>query len=182
MRRVKRHEFIPENLRDLAYDDSPLPIGQGQTISQPYIVAYMTEMLNLKDSDRVLEIGTGSGYQAAVLAEIVREVYTVEIIKEFADQAEKRLKTLGYDNIHVLNTNGYHGWPENAPYDAIIVTASPPETPQTLFEQLKTGGRVIVPMSNNEDIVQNLYLITKTETGRRKENLLPVRFVPMVEE
>ncbi len=175
--KVKRHLFVPERLKKLAYEDHPLPIGYGQTISQPYIVAYMTEVANLKKGDRVLEIGTGSGYQAAVLAEIVKEVYTIEIIKPLADTARQRLKDLGYKNIYVKHGDGYLGWPEFMPYDAIIVTAAPNEVPEKLVEQLKVGGRMVVPIGS---FYQELYLITKTEEGIRKQTLLPVRFVPMV--
>ncbi len=177
MLEVERHLFVPEKLKDSAYEDCPLPIGRGQTISQPYIVAYMTEALQLKKEDRVLEIGTGSGYQAAVLAEIVSDVYSIEIVEELAKTAQKRLKTLGYRNITVTHGDGYKGWPEHAPYDAIIVTAAPPEIPQELVKQLKIGGRMIVPTGS---FSQKLQLITKTETGVKIKNLLPVRFVPMV--
>lgn len=175
--KVKRHLFVPERLKKLAYGNHPLPIGHGQTISQPYIVAYMTEAANLKKGDRVLEIGTGSGYQAAVLAEIVKEVYTIEIIKPLADTARHRLKDLGYKNIYVKHGNGYLGWPEFMPYDAIIVTAAPDEIPEKLVEQLKRGGRMVIPIGS---FYQELYLITKTEKGIHKKTLLPVRFVPMV--
>ena len=175
--KVKRHLFVPERLKKLAYGDHPLPIGYGQTISQPYIVAYMTEAANLKKGDRVLEIGTGSGYQAAVLAEIVKEVYTIEIIKALADTARHRLKDLGYKNIYVKHGNGYLGWPEFMPYDAIIVTAAPDEIPEKLVGQLKRGGRMVIPIGS---FYQELYLITKTEKGIHKKALLPVRFVPMV--
>ncbi|MCK4463366.1 MAG: protein-L-isoaspartate(D-aspartate) O-methyltransferase [Candidatus Omnitrophica bacterium] len=175
--KVKRHLFVPQPLKKLAYEDRPLPIGHGQTISQPYIVAFMTEAANLKKGDRVLEIGTGSGYQAAVLAEIVKEVYTIEIIKPLADTARQRLKDLGYKNIYVKHGDGYLGWPEFMPYDAIIVTAAPNEIPEKLVEQLKKGGRMIIPIGS---FYQELYLIAKTEEGISKKKLLPVRFVPMV--
>lgn len=172
-----RHEFVPPEQVRQAYVDAPLPIGNSQTISQPYIVAYMTEAANLKKGDRVLEIGTGSGYQAAVLAEIVKEVYTIEIIKPLADTARQRLKDLGYKNIYVKHGDGYLGWPEFMPYDAIIVTAAPDEIPEKLVEQLKRGGRMVIPIGS---FYQELYLITKTEKGIHKKALLPVRFVPMV--
>lgn len=177
MRKVKRHLFVPFYLRAGAYADNPLPIGHSQTISQPYIVGYMTQEAMLKSGDRVLEIGTGSGYQAAVLAEIVKEVYTIEILKPLADSAEKRLKELGYNNIKVKAGDGYKGWKEYAPFDVIIVTAAPPDIPEELLEQLAVGGRMIVPVGS---IYQELYLITRTEKGYDKKALLPVRFVPMV--
>jgi len=177
MRDVKRHLFVPGYLRLFAYDDRPLPIGLDQTISQPYIVAYMTEAAGLKPFDKVLEIGTGSGYQAAVLGEIVHEVYTIEIIKELAQRAEGTLKELGYTNIFVKHGDGYQGWVEHAPFDAIIVTAAPDELPERLVEQLAIGGRMVIPIGS---FSQELYLITKTEDGIEKKSLLPVRFVPMV--
>lgn len=177
MKKVKRHLFVPPEIEDLAYQDSPLPIGERQTISQPYIVAFMTEAARLKKTDRVLEVGTGSGYQAAVLAELVKEVYTIEIIKRLADTARYRLKEMGYKNIHVKWGDGYKGWPEEAPFDAIIVTAAPDTVPEGLLKQLKLGGRMVVPVGS---FYQELYLITKTEDGYNKESLLPVRFVPMV--
>jgi protein-L-isoaspartate(D-aspartate) O-methyltransferase len=177
MMKVKRHLFVPKNLIDAAYRDTPLPIGHGQTISQPYIVAYMTEAAGLKLTDRVLEIGTGSGYQAAILGEIVKEVYTIEIVKPLAESAGSRLKQLGYDNIKVKWGDGYKGWPEYAPFDAIIVTAAPPEIPEGLVTQLKTGGKMVIPVGS---FFQELYLITRTESGYEKKALMPVRFVPMV--
>jgi protein-L-isoaspartate(D-aspartate) O-methyltransferase len=177
MHSVKRHLFVPENARHLAYSDGPLPIGHRQTISQPFIVAYMTEVLNLQKSDRVLEIGTGSGYQAAVLAEIAAEVYSIEIIEELARSAEALLKELNYTNIKVTAGDGYQGWAEYAPFDAIIVTAAPPKVPEALVEQLKIGGRMIVPVGT---VFQELLLIEKTESGIITQNLIPVRFVPMV--
>lgn len=179
MYKVKRHLFVDPVMKLLAYDDRPLPIGYGQTISQPYIVAYMTEAARLGPEDRVFEIGTGSGYQAAVLAEIVKEVYTIEILKPLADKARERLKRLGYTNIRVRHGDGYKGWSEYAPFDAIIVTAAPPNIPEALIEELKIGGRMVVPIGS---FYQELYLITKTEGGYEKEPLLPVRFVPMVHE
>jgi protein-L-isoaspartate(D-aspartate) O-methyltransferase len=153
-----------------------LPIGHGQTISQPYIVAYMTEALQLKGNEKVLEIGTGSGYQAAVLAEIVKEVYTIEIVKPLAEEAKKRLVAEGYKNIVVKYGDGYQGWPDQAPFDAIIVTAAPPVIPKTLIEQLKEGGRMILPVGEG---FQELVLVTKKSGKISKESLIPVRFVPM---
>jgi len=177
MKEVKRHLFVPKTLRKWAYTDSPLPIGLKQTISQPFIVAYMSEAARLKETDRVLEIGTGSGYQAAILAQIADHVYTIEILKELADSASERLEKLGYDNVTVKCGDGYKGWPEHAPFDAIIVTAAPPKIPEELVKQLKVGGRMVVPIGS---FYQELYLIEKTESGIRKTKLFPVRFVPMV--
>ncbi len=177
MMKVPRHLFVPRESWDYSYEDHPVGIGHGQTISQPYIVAYMTEVAHLSSTDRVLEIGTGSGYQAAVLAEIVQEVYTIEIIEELANTARQRLEKLGYENIFVKYGDGYQGWKEHAPYDVIIVTAAPDETPQELVEQLKIGGRMVIPIGS---FFQELYLIIKTEKGVEKTTLLPVRFVPMV--
>lgn len=177
MGRVPRHRFVPEEDCRSAYEDHPLPIGYGQTISQPYIVAYMTQALNLKGDDKVLEIGTGSGYQAAVLAEICRKVYSIEIVPELALSADALLKELEYRNINIKAGDGYKGWKEFAPYDAVIVTAAPEKVPQALLKQLKIGGRLIVPEG---DYFQVLRLYTKTEKGIERENLLPVRFVPMI--
>lgn len=177
MRKVERHLFVPLRLRGYAYDDGPLPIGYDQTISQPYIVAFMTEALELKADDVVLEIGTGSGYQAAILAEIARQVYTIEILKPLAEQARERLSALGYRNIEVKYGDGYLGWPEYAPFDKIIVTAAPNEIPMELVKQLKVGGKMVLPIGS---FYQELYLITKTEGGFIKKALLPVRFVPMI--
>ncbi len=177
LRKVERHLFVPPNDRPLAYRDHPLPIGFNQTISQPYIVAYMSQAAHLKKDDKVLEIGTGSGYQAAVLAEIVREVYTIELIEGLAKSAQERLAELGYTNVFVRHGDGYQGWPEHAPYDVIIVTAAPETIPPKLIEQLKLDGRMVVPIGS---VYQELYLITKTPTGVVQEALLPVRFVPMV--
>jgi protein-L-isoaspartate(D-aspartate) O-methyltransferase len=177
MRKVERHLFVPEESVPYAYEDHPLPIGSDQTISQPYIVAIMTELLDPSPEDKVLEIGTGSGYQAAVLAEIVREVFTIEIIPELAREADKRLKDLGYSNIRVKCGNGYLGWPEEAPFDGIIVTAAPKEIPPRLIEQLKVGARLVLPVGS---FFQDLVVVTKTETGIRQESVIPVRFVPMV--
>lgn len=178
MTKVARHLFVDESLRDHAYDDSPLPIGEGQTISQPFIVAYMSEVAKLEKEHKVLEIGTGSGYQAAILAEIVSEVYTIEILKSLADKAKETLEGLGYANIFFKHGDGYKGWNEHAPFDAIIVTAAPSKIPQELVKQLKVDGRMIIPVGS---FSQELYVITKTETGIDKKSLIPVRFVPMVE-
>ncbi len=180
MMKVKRHLFVPSEIKKYSYSDEPLPIGYEQTISQPYIVAYMTESLKLKGSERVLEIGTGSGYQAAVLAEIVKEVYTIEIVKPLAENAEKILSRLGYSNVHVRCGDGYKGWPEEAPFDAIIITAAPPKIPELLVDQLKPGGRMVVPIGT---WYQELVLLIKNKDGSvEKKRLLPVRFVPMVGE
>lgn len=177
MKKVDRHLFVPAIYRFMAYQDGPVSIGYEQTISQPYIVAFMTEALELKSDDVVLEIGTGSGYQAAILAEIAKQVYTIEILKPLADQARQRLEQLGYNNIKVKHGDGYLGWPEYAPYDKIIVTAAPDEIPIELVNQLKLGGKMIVPIGS---FFQELYLIIKTESGFTKRTLLPVRFVPMI--
>ena len=179
MRRVPRHMFIPENQRHEAYEDRPVPIGLRQTISQPYIVAYMTQALQLQEGDRVLEIGTGSGYQTAILGELVREVYTIEIISRLGERSKKSLADLGYRNICVRVGDGYKGWPDKAPFDAIIVTAAPPELPQPLLDQLKIGGRMIVPVGN---IRQQLVFIQRTENGYEEKIMLPVAFVPMTGE
>jgi protein-L-isoaspartate(D-aspartate) O-methyltransferase len=177
MRNVPRHLFVPADLEPMAYSDSPLPIGHRQTISQPFIVAYMTEQCRIQPGDRVLEIGTGSGYQAAVLGELAREVYTIELLPELAASAEAKLEQLGYSNIKVKHGDGYRGWPEYAPFDVIMVTAAPPEIPAALLEQLKIGGRMIVPVGVR---FQELIRMTRTESGYEKESLIPVRFVPMV--
>jgi protein-L-isoaspartate(D-aspartate) O-methyltransferase len=177
MSKVERHLFVPENLQNAAYADRPLPIGYKQTISQPYIVAFMTQAISPNSDDRVLEIGTGSGYQAAVLAELVKEVYTIEILGPLAQSARSVLDGIGYENIKVKHGDGYKGWREYAPFDAIIITAAPPSIPEELVSQLKTGGRMVVPVG---EFYQELYLIIKTETGFDKKALLPVRFVPMV--
>ncbi|MFC2087958.1 protein-L-isoaspartate(D-aspartate) O-methyltransferase [Calditrichota bacterium] len=179
MRKVPRHKFVPNNVKDLAYIDDPLPIGEEQTISQPYIVAYMTEQLELKKEDKVLEIGTGSGYQAAILAEIVDSVFTIEIVDVLAKRAQNTLQDLNYKNVYVKSGDGYQGWKEHAPFDAIIITAAPPRIPKPLIEQLKIGGKMILPVGK---IFQELVLVTKTETGIKKKKLLPVRFVPMTGE
>lgn len=177
MQNTPRHLFIPKNLRNEAYIDGPLPIGEGQTISQPYIVALMTELLELKGHEKVLEIGTGSGYQAAVLSQLVDTCYSIELVKTLADKASTRLKQLGYTNVITKCDDGYLGWPEHAPFDCIIVTAAPVEIPEKLVEQLKIDGRMVVPVGK---YYQNLLLVTKTKKGIRKENIIPVRFVPMV--
>ncbi|HHE55191.1 MAG TPA: protein-L-isoaspartate(D-aspartate) O-methyltransferase [Caldithrix abyssi] len=176
MEKVPRHKFVPEAEQPYAYLDEPRPIGHGQTISQPYIVAFMTEQLHLKPTDRVLEIGTGSGYQAAVLAEIVDSVYTIEIVPELARKARQRLQELGYHNVEVKQGDGYNGWPEKAPFDAIIVTAAPPNIPPPLLEQLKVGGVMVLPVG---EYVQELVVAHKTSEGISMKNVLPVRFVPM---
>ena len=179
MQKVKRHRYVPKTYRPYAYSDEPLPIGHGQTISQPYIVAYMTEALQLKGNETVLEIGTGSGYQAAVLAEIVKEVYTIEIVKPLYEEAENRLIAEGYKNVHCRCSDGYQGWPEKAPFDAIIVTAAPPEIPKPLVQQLKDGGKMVLPVGEN---FQELVLITKKGGKVYRQDLIPVRFVPMTGE
>ncbi len=175
--KVPRHMFVPEDVQSYAYHDEPLPIGEGQTISQPYIVAYMTEVLQLGSQDRVLEVGTGSGYQAAVLAEIVREVYTVEIIESLTIKAKMVLEKLGYKNIHFKVSDGTLGWEEHKPYDAIVVTAAPDRIPKALQEQLKTSGRMVIPVGS---MYQELVLVTKGEKKVKKKKLLPVRFVPLI--
>jgi len=180
MAKVPREEFIPADARADAYEDGPLPIGYGQTISQPYIVAFMTQQLRPQMSDRVLEIGTGSGYQAAILAELVKEVYSVEIVEPLAKGAEATLAHLGYKNIHLKVGDGYKGWPEEAPFDAIIVTCAPDKVPQPLVDQLKDDGRMVIPVG--ERFAQELYLLEK-KNGQLKESVtLPVRFVPMAGE
>jgi protein-L-isoaspartate(D-aspartate) O-methyltransferase len=176
MRKVPRHQFVPAPMRDRAYQDSPLPIGNDQTISQPYIVAYMTQALELKPSHKVLEIGTGSGYQAAVLGELAAEVYTIEIVGELATRATKALADAGYRNIHVRHGDGYAGWPEHAPFDAIMVTAAPDHVPEPLIRQLAAGGRMIIPVGTR---FQELRLIQKTETGLVERTTIAVRFVPL---
>jgi protein-L-isoaspartate(D-aspartate) O-methyltransferase len=179
MLRVERHRFVPPELRDQAYSDRPLPIGYGQTISQPYIVAYMTEKIDPEPGFKVLEIGTGSGYQAAILAEIVSQVYTIEIVKELASGSSELLKKLQYQNIHVKQADGYYGWKEHAPYDAIIVTASADYIPPPLVEQLKPGGRMVIPVGSPFQ-VQMLKMVEKKGERLITRNLLPVRFVPFI--
>ena len=181
MRTVPRHEFVLDQYLSLAYADSPLPINHGQTISQPYIVAWMTETLNVGPGDRVLEIGTGSGYQAAVLAEMDLEVYSVEIIPELVEESRNRLERLGYDQIQVLNADGYFGWQDHAPYDAIIVTAAPDHLPQPLISQLKEGGRLVIPIGP-VGAVQTLWLFEKVSGEMQATNLGAVRFVPFTGE
>ena len=179
MRRVPRHEFVPAAMAQNAYQDSPLPIGLGQTISQPYIVAYMTEQLKVTPQSKVLEIGTGSGYQAAVLAELAREVYTIEIVSELAQRSKETLRRLGYKNAQVRDGDGYRGWPEAAPFDRIIVTAAPDHVPQPLVDQLAPGGRMIIPVGAG---VQQMRILTKTPKGVVEENTIDVLFVPMTGE
>ena len=181
MRNVHRDVFVEDQYLSQAYADHPLPIGYGQTISQPYIVALMTAILELEPGDRVLEVGTGSGYQAAVLAELDTEVYTMEIIPELAAQAADRLRTLQYSNIEVVNADGYFGWEEHAPFDAIIVTAAPDHLPQSLINQLVENGRLVIPIGPVGS-VQTLWLFTKVEGQPKAKNLGPVRFVPLTGE
>lgn len=179
IRRVLRHEFVPDRYKSQSYVDMPLPIGYDQTISQPYIVAYMTELLDPKKEHKVLEVGTGSGYQAAVLAELVKHVYTIEIIKELGESAEERLKRLAYKNVTVKIGDGYFGWEEHAPYDAIIVTAAPDHIPPLLLHQLKPGGKLVIPVGGRFR-VQNLTLVQKTEAGSvMTRQVMPVVFVPL---
>jgi protein-L-isoaspartate(D-aspartate) O-methyltransferase len=177
MLEVPRHEFVPDKYSHYSYDDSPLPIGHGQTISQPYIVALMTEELNLSSADRVLEIGTGSGYQAAILSKIVKEVYTIEIVEPLGRAAEKLLERLGYDNIRVMIGDGYEGWPEHAPFDRIIVTCAPTEIPQPLVDQLKEGGLMVIPVGTAG--FQYLYRVKKYMGEAEPEKVIPVSFVPL---
>ncbi len=179
MRKVERHQFVPESYASRAYGDHPLPIGEGQTISQPYIVALMTEVLNLKESDKVLEIGTGSGYQAAILGELCDSIYTIEIVEVLGKRAANLLNTLGYENIEVKVGDGYKGWPEHAPFDAIIVTCSPTQIPQPLQDQLAEGGRMVIPVGKRD--AQELVLLTKQEGKLQQNHIIPVRFVPMVD-
>jgi protein-L-isoaspartate(D-aspartate) O-methyltransferase len=176
MRNVPRHLFVPKELRAQAYRDGPLPIGHQQTISQPYIVALMTELLRPKPGMKVLEIGTGSGYQAAVLAECVREVYSIEIVPELGRQAAELLTRLGYDNVQTRIGDGYDGWPDQAPFDAIVVTAAPPTIPQPLKDQLAVGGRLVIPVGRG---AQDLVVVTRTKDGFKQRRSTPVRFVPM---
>jgi protein-L-isoaspartate(D-aspartate) O-methyltransferase len=179
IRKVPRHEFVSENLRSFAYDNRPLPIGHGQTVSQPYIVAVMTDLLDLEKGHTVLEVGTGSGYQAAVLAECVKEVYTIEIVGELGKEAQARLKRLGYMNVEVRIGDGYGGWKEKAPFDRIIVTAAGNNIPPLLIEQLKPGGRMVIPVGE-PDAAQQLMLLEKQEDGKIKtRRALPVAFVPL---
>jgi protein-L-isoaspartate(D-aspartate) O-methyltransferase len=179
MRKVPRHEFVPADHRAEAYIDDPLPIGYEQTISQPYIVALMTQLAEVDSSSRVLEIGTGSGYQAAVLAEIAASVYSIEIIEPLCQRADSTLRELGYQNVFVKCGDGYRGWPEFAPFDAILVTAAPEHVPQPLIDQLKIGGRLIIPVGDKS---QDLRRIIKTAAGTTAQSIIPVRFVPMTGE
>jgi protein-L-isoaspartate(D-aspartate) O-methyltransferase len=177
MRKVERHRFVPAALVARAYDDTPLPIGYDQTISQPYVVAYMSEALGVERQHKVLEIGTGSGYQAAVLGELARTVYTIEIVKDLAQQAGATLKSLGYANVHVRAGDGYAGWPEQAPFDRIMVTAAPEEIPKPLLDQLAPGGRLVIPVGAQGE-TQWLTIVDKTAKGIEQRRTLPVRFVP----
>lgn len=180
IRSVPRHEFVPEDQRAHAYLDQPLPIGHEQTISQPHVVALMTELAGVERGDEVLEVGTGSGYQAAVLAELGADVYSIEIVEPLGRRAEATLRRLGYD-VHTRIGDGYRGWPSEAPFDAIIITAAPPEIPQPLLDQLAVGGRMVVPVGA-DPARQVLRVITRTEDGFRTERSIPVRFVPMTGE
>jgi len=180
MRQVPRHLYMPETARGVAYRDHPVPIGYGQTISQPYIVGLMTELLDVKPSHRVLEIGTGSGYQAAVLAPLVKHVYTLEVVGELAKSARAALSAQGVENVSVRHGDGYQGWPEEAPFDRIILTAAPPEVPQALIDQLKPGGKLVAPVGSGV-FGQELIVIDKDAKGKvRRRSTIPVRFVPMV--
>ncbi len=176
MRKVPRHRFVPSDLANSAYEDNPLPLMLGQTISQPYIVGYMTQALEIHGSERVLEIGTGSGYQAAVLAELVLEVYSIEILPDLLAKAGSTLAALGYKNIHLRCGDGYMGWPDVAPFDRIIVTAAPDHIPQPLIDQLKPGGKMIIPVGAGD---QDLLVIEKNQQGFSRRSTIPVRFVPM---
>jgi protein-L-isoaspartate(D-aspartate) O-methyltransferase len=179
MRAVARHRFVDASLAAQAYSDQPLPIGNGQTISQPYIVAYMTELLKLPPGARVLEVGTGCGYQTAVLAEIAREVWSIEIVQALANRATQTLAELGYRNEHVRHGDGYGGWPEHAPFDGILVAAAPDHVPPALVAPLKVGGRLVIPVGRLD---QEMRVITRTVDGSREERLIPVRFVPLTRD
>ena len=180
MQNTPRHRFVPDGVADYAYQDNALPIGKGQTISQPYIVAFMTETLDVDSTYKILEIGTGSGYQAAVLSPLVKHVYTIEIVKMLAQRADSTLKALSYNNVTVRWGDGYKGWPEEAPFDRIIGTAAPPEIPKALIDQLKPGGKMVLPVGTNW---QEIVVLTKSKSGKiQKKNVLPVRFVPMVHQ
>lgn len=180
MRTVPRHLFVPPGMQSYAYQDRPLPIGHDQTISQPYIVAFMTEAIDVDPGEKILEIGTGSGYQAAVLAEMGAEVYSIEIVEPLARSAEMALKDAGYENVQVRHGDGYQGWPAHAPFDIVIVTAAPDHIPQPLVDQLNLGGKMIIPVG--DDGVQELTFLEKTEKGVERQRVLPVRFVPMTGE
>ncbi len=180
LRKVERHKFVPPKYQNKAYEDHPLPIGENQTISQPYIVALMTQVLDLKKNEKVLEIGTGSGYQAAVLAEICNHVYTIEIIDTLGQRAQKLLADLGYKNINVKIGDGYKGWEEHSPFDAIIVTCAPTHIPEPLKKQLAEGGKMVIPVGKT--FAQELVLLTKKNGKIRRESIIPVRFVPMLGE
>ncbi len=180
MSSVPRHEFVPADLQALAYDDRPLPIGFDVTISQPYIVALMSELADVHEGERVLDVGTGSGYQAAVLAELGAEVWGVEIIPEHAEAASQRLARLGYEKAHVRHGDGWKGWPEHAPYDAIIVAAAPAEVPKALIDQLAIGGRLVIPVGTKWH--QELRVITRTRAGTSERRVIPVLFVPLVKD
>lgn len=179
MKKVPRHEFLPPDLRYCAYDNGPAPIGSGQTISQPYIVALMSDLLATKPGDIILEIGTGSGYQAAILSQLVQQVYSVEIIPELAETARKRLGRLGYDNIEVSNADGYFGWPLHAPYDGVIVTAAAPHIPPALIEQLRPGARLVIPVGLPYSYQELMVVEKKTNGGIETEKVLGVSFVPL---
>lgn len=180
MEKTPRHLFIPEENRAYSYQDRPVPIGYGQTISQPYIVAFMTELLHLEKDDTVLEVGTGSGYQAAILSELVKQVYTIEIIEDLGKEASERLKAMSHPNVEVRIGDGYKGWPEHAPFDAIMVTAAAEHVPQPLIDQLKPGGRMVIPVGGVYE-VQDLMLITKDASSNIvKKSIFPVRFVPLL--
>lgn len=179
MKKVPRHDYVGPGLEREAYQDGPLSIGEGQTISQPYIVALMTELAKIGPESKVLEVGTGSAYQAAVLGEIAKDVYTIEIIESLGKRAEERLERFGYRNVHVRIGDGYKGWPEAAPFDAVLVTAAPDHIPQPLIDQLKIGGRLVIPIGN---YYQELEVITRTKDGVQREKIIPVRFVPMTGE
>jgi protein-L-isoaspartate(D-aspartate) O-methyltransferase len=179
MKKVERHKFVPKGYQYKSYDDSPLPIGEGQTISQPYIVAYMTEILKLDGTEKVLEVGTGSGYQAAILAELAKEVYTIEVIKTLGDRAKKLLEELNYKNLHVKIGDGYQGWKEHSPFDAIIVTCAPTHVPEALKEQLAEGGIMVIPVGQR--YAQELVVLTKKKGKLVEKETIGVRFVPMID-
>lgn len=181
MRKVPRHRFMPPEMRDRAYDDSPVPIGHGQTISQPYIVAFMTQALDLKGDETVLEIGTGSGYQAAIFGELVKQVHSIEIVKPLGERAAEALADAGHVNVKTRVGDGFRGWPEAAPFDAIMVTCAPDDIPRPLVEQLAEGGRMIIPVGPQGE-PQELILLTKRAGQIERRNVLPVRFVPMTGE